>query len=293
MRPIGCWIAAIAAIACIGAAAAAADGQEPRLTPEQQFEELLAECRAVPNPGVLTDAERVQYIGRIYRRQYEFAPRFVELAERHRDDPIAVRALIQAAWQVNNNPWPVELVGEDVASARALALLQRDHLESPDLGSLCTRIGYGHRPEYEPFLRALFSDSPHPQVKGAAGLALAHFLNQRLQRLELLELQEPSRAEFAALFGAEYLEKLLRLDRPEAAREIEALLERVSADHGAVELEYGGTVGQRAAGELFELRHLRVGATAPEIEGEDQHGVRFKLSDYRGKVVLLDFWSWV
>jgi cytochrome oxidase Cu insertion factor (SCO1/SenC/PrrC family) len=30
---------------------------------------------------------------------------------------------------------------------------------------------------------------------------------------------------------------------------------------------------------------------APEIEGEDQDGVTFKLSDYRGKVILLDFWG--
>ena len=29
---------------------------------------------------------------------------------------------------------------------------------------------------------------------------------------------------------------------------------------------------------------------APDIEGQDQGGKRFKLSDYRGKVVLLDFW---
>ena len=34
-----------------------------------------------------------------------------------------------------------------------------------------------------------------------------------------------------------------------------------------------------------------VGKPAPEIEGEDADGVRFKLSDYRGKVVLLDFWG--
>jgi peroxiredoxin len=36
-----------------------------------------------------------------------------------------------------------------------------------------------------------------------------------------------------------------------------------------------------------------VGKPAAEIEGEDQDGKPMKLSDYRGKVVLLDFWaSW-
>ena len=34
-----------------------------------------------------------------------------------------------------------------------------------------------------------------------------------------------------------------------------------------------------------------VGALAPEISGSDLDGVPFKLSDYRGKVVLLDFWG--
>jgi hypothetical protein len=36
---------------------------------------------------------------------------------------------------------------------------------------------------------------------------------------------------------------------------------------------------------------IAVGNTAQEIEGEDVDGKRFKLSDYRGKVVLLDFWN--
>jgi peroxiredoxin len=30
---------------------------------------------------------------------------------------------------------------------------------------------------------------------------------------------------------------------------------------------------------------------APEIEGEDINGKSFKLRDYRGKVVVLDFWG--
>jgi len=42
---------------------------------------------------------------------------------------------------------------------------------------------------------------------------------------------------------------------------------------------------------LIEVRKLAIGSAAPEIEGVDVEGVAFKLSDYRGKVVLLDFWG--
>jgi cytochrome oxidase Cu insertion factor (SCO1/SenC/PrrC family) len=53
----------------------------------------------------------------------------------------------------------------------------------------------------------------------------------------------------------------------------------------------GATVVERAKAELFAIHNLSVGSEAPDIEGQDQDGKRFKLSDYRGKVVLLDFWS--
>ncbi len=43
--------------------------------------------------------------------------------------------------------------------------------------------------------------------------------------------------------------------------------------------------------DLYELRNLQIGMTAPDIEGEDVDGVQFKLSDYRGEVVVLDFWG--
>ena len=36
---------------------------------------------------------------------------------------------------------------------------------------------------------------------------------------------------------------------------------------------------------------LEPGKPAPEIDGEDMDEKRFKLSDYRGKVVMLDFWG--
>jgi hypothetical protein len=36
---------------------------------------------------------------------------------------------------------------------------------------------------------------------------------------------------------------------------------------------------------------IEVGNKAPEIEGKDLEGRQFKLSDYHGKVVMLDFWG--
>ena len=48
---------------------------------------------------------------------------------------------------------------------------------------------------------------------------------------------------------------------------------------------------KEAADALFEIEHLQVGCTAPDITAKDVDGVDFKLSDYRGKVVLLDFWG--
>jgi hypothetical protein len=36
---------------------------------------------------------------------------------------------------------------------------------------------------------------------------------------------------------------------------------------------------------------LAKGQTAPEIDGPDADGHRLRLSDYRGKVVVLDFWA--
>jgi hypothetical protein len=55
--------------------------------------------------------------------------------------------------------------------------------------------------------------------------------------------------------------------------------------------EAGGPAAQQATDALYLLEHLSVGKAAPEIEAEDLDGKKFKLSDYRGKVVVLDFWG--
>jgi len=84
--------------------------------------------------------------------------------------------------------------------------------------------------------------------------------------------------------------KLRAADVGALEHESETLFEQVMAKFADV--KYGrGTLGDTAKGDLFEVRNLSVGKQAPDIEGEDVDGVKFKLSDYRGQVVFLDFWG--
>jgi hypothetical protein len=80
-------------------------------------------------------------------------------------------------------------------------------------------------------------------------------------------------------------------DAEELAQRAEARFERILKEF-ADEIQVGQRkFGPMAKAALFELRNLRIGKTVPEIEGEDTEGVVFRLSDYRGKVVMLDFWG--
>jgi hypothetical protein len=274
--------------------AADARGQDKSATSAEQYKTLREEYDKASSSSVpLTDADRLKFVGLVYKQRNALALKFLELAEKHPNDPIALDALMQAAWQVNTTPWPIDLVGEDTASARAFELIQRDHIRSDKLGPLCQRVSYGFRKDYEEFLRAVLAKNPHKNVQAMACLSLAHFLNNRLQRLDLCKEQQELAKEFAGLYGKEYLTQLQRQDREKAIKEVEAVLEQAGEKYGDVMLPGGDTMAERAKVELFETRNLSVGKEAPDIEGEDQEGKRFKLSDYRGKVVLLDFWSYV
>lgn len=267
-------------------------GEEAPDTPAEQYRTLLKEYQIAASSGrVLSDEERMEFVGKVYELRDQLAFRFVELAERYPSDPIAVDALMQAIWQVNTTPWPVELVGRDERWVRAFALLERDHIQSDKLGPACQRLSWGFRREYERFLRAVLEKNPHRHVQAQACLGLAHFLAGRLRRLDLAREQPELAREFADLFGREYLEELERRDRAGAISEAEAFFERAAEKYGDVKLPDGRTVGETASVELFEIRHLSSGREAPDIEGVDQDGMRLRLSDYRGKVVLLDFWQ--
>ncbi len=73
-------------------------------------------------------------------------------------------------------------------------------------------------------------------------------------------------------------------------KEAERYYERAVKDYKDVDGPEGN-VADVAQSQLYELQHLAVGMVAPNITGEDADGKKFQLSDYRGKVVVLDFWG--
>ena len=167
----------------------------------------------------------------------------------------------------------------------------RDHLDSDKLGDTCKRVSFGFRQECATFLRAVLEKNPHREVQGAACLRLAQFLAGQVEKLDLMKEQPELARRYEGLYGKDYIEALRQRDRAQAMKEAEALYDQAVEKYGDVKLPYNETAGEVASTDLFEIRHLAVGKVALDLEGEDQEGQPFKLSDYRGKVVLLYFWS--
>ncbi len=267
--------------------------QDTPAAPAEQYHSLLKERDQLPDE--LSKARSAEERKKLQEHLVSLPVRFLELAEKDPKDPVAVDALAQTVAMVNGTAFPAG--GKDTPGDRALAILQRDHLKSDKLGPVCQQVAFGFHRGHETFLRAVLETSPHREVQGLACLSLAQFLTDRQHRLEVLQAQDkPELAErYDRVFGKDFVAELRRQDRAKVATEVESLFARSAEKYGDVKIPVtyfgsGGTVGKKATEELFQIRHLAVGKEVPDIEGEDQDGKKFKLSDYRGKVVLLDFW---
>lgn len=280
-------------ILIVALALSTAQSEEKSTPPSTQVQALLKEFSEAANANwkATTDEERRKAAARI-----EPLPgKLLELAERHPNEPWTLDALTNVItleyWLDNYSThagW-----GKDSPQAKAIAILLRDHDRSDKLSETCKRVQFGFRQECETFLRTVLDKNPHREVQAQACLRLALFLSGRLNRLDLLADQPDLSKRYEGLYGKEYLDRLRRQDRTKAVAEVEAILERAAEKYGDIKMPYNGTVGDWARTELFGIRHLAIGKQAPDIEGPDQDGVRFKLSDYRGKVVLLYFWQQV
>ena len=73
----------------------------------------------------------------------------------------------------------------------------------------------------------------------------------------------------------------------------EALLAHCREAYTEVKMSEGSDqmISAKAEIVLFEINNLQIGDVVPDIEGVDAEGIAFKLSDYKGQVVIIDFWG--
>ena len=153
--------------------------------------------------------------------------------------------------------WTYAQVEDEVRKERALEVLVGRHVDHPAVGTVAL----------------VLAQAPDRLAEGA------------LRRLRE-SADETVRA--CATFGhVQWLARAGEGDPEEHA----AQLARIAAEHGDLPHPRRGTLGAAAEALRFEVEHLAVGRVAPDIEGEDLDGSPLKLSDYRGKVVLLSYWA--
>jgi len=185
----------------------------------------------------------------------EFAERYADIARSNAGSSVAFEAWVKVLGLSARGM-------RHAISGEALRTLASDHLEVPELAGTVMNLRYATSSIDEDTviesLRA-FGASPNRSVKGAALFTLGAVLGD---------------------------------DRPvgdprltEATRILAQLKDFDDVDFR------GTTYASAAASLLYALENLAVGSACPDFTAVDAEDVAFKLSDYRGKVVLVDFWG--
>jgi peroxiredoxin len=193
-----------------------------------------------------------------------FGDQFLALARELGDDPEAGDAVVDAlTWVVLNCP-------QSPQGREAVERLMDGSIRSARMSDVCLQLDAEESPIAEPVFRAVLASSPHPLARARSALGLARSLRRRSEQV-------------APSPGTAVPPEVL-------ASEAECLYEEAVAKYG--DLRVGeATLAELAEPELFELRNLGIGHRAPEIDGPDLRGEPMALSDFRGKVVVLEFWG--
>ena len=143
------------------------------------------------------------------------------------------------------------------------------------------------RPEMEDWFNLMIEKAEPGPVKANVMLSYSQYVGQLPTFKRTIELN-PQVAERLSKAQLEYISSTRTREQDE---QLATILQSLIDEYGDLKYKGRETYGSVAASELFELTKLQVGMVAPDIEGNDLDDIPFKLSDYRGKVVMLDFWG--
>jgi hypothetical protein len=256
-RFAGSMLVLLLALPAMPGQARAQDENEPP-SPKKRYDMLLKDFSSQQRELATTinkvqGDERQKLIQKYLALGKDYAEKFYKLAEDAPKDPVAADALF----------WVIQFGNGTAVHAKASERLLADYPDHPAIERLCQLLGNSRDPKVVDTLQQILEKSSKPRVKAAAALGLGKRLAAQTDTLG---------------------DKLAEADKVAARADKYLVL--------AIDL-YGKDTpaASEAERELKSLRTLRVGKEAPEISAADLDAKDFKLSDYRGKVVMLDFWG--
>lgn len=137
--------------------------------------------------------------------------------------------------------------------------VEKYHLRSPKLAPMCFGLVAVQDPRSVALLEKIESSHPDPKIQGTAALGVAMLLRNLS-------------------------------DEPEVLKRRLTLLRKAIIESADVEVDEV-SVAKVAEDELYLIRYLTKGREAPPLTGTDVDGRPLKLADFRGKVVVLTFWT--
>ena len=230
----------------------------------------------------------------------KFADRFLALAQKYPKQAVALDSLswVLQQWDCQPGNLPVR----EKRNATAVDLLIADHIQDDKIANLLDSLPFVPSPAWEKLLRSILGKNTQRTTQGLACFRLGQCLEALAERRQAWQADADTAERDEKYYGPAIMEYARSRSVEQLSKEAEALLERVVAKYGDIEPRAGfekdhlgawdnKSLGKMAEGELYEFRHLRPGREAPEIAGEGLDGKRLKLSDYRGKVVVVVSWT--
>jgi len=283
-----CTVLGVCLLLAGGPALRAAD-DKPDLTPAAEAKKLTEDFNQAQQDfsdaygKASTQEEKDKLVKEKMPKPDKTAARLLELAEKNaKDEGVVPDALI---WVVNYSN------GADAAKGKERALeLLTNHLDDAKVGDLCLRLSYNPSRNGEKLMRTMMAQAALDDSKGKATFGLGQYLKRMAEGIRTLKDQPEMLKTYEEAYGKDAIAHLRAGDPDALDKEAEKLFESAGAKYGIVKI-YNRPLSEMVEGELFEIRNLAIGKTAPDIQGDDLDGKAFKLSEYRGKVVVLDFWG--
>ncbi|HTF91011.1 MAG TPA: hypothetical protein VK843_21530 [Planctomycetota bacterium] len=231
-------------------------------TPAERLEALIERVHTTTNDYYrknlkkdLTEEERDEVMK--HRPGLEFLAEFEALAVEAKGSDVSAKARIEEL-----SIYCDFQKKED--AQKTLDLLLTETMQSKALEDLPPTLVYAYGPmagadRAKAALQTMLDKSEHKEVKASALFSLATMSCGRRSTAE------------QKVEGRKYFERLIE-------------------EFGDL-APHGRTYRESAEAFLFELDHLQIGMVAPDFESIDENGTKFKLSDYRGKVLVIDFWG--